>query len=77
MPQDMGAQQPQGENPQQNYVDNGGGEIPYSFDNQVMGSPPMDNPTYDSMMIQPRGDFQNNYKRSNQSQPWDIGDYSA
>ncbi len=75
MPQDMEAEPPQGENPTQNYVDNGGGEIPFSFDNQIMGSPPMDNPTYDSMMIQPRGDFQNNYKRSNQSQYWGQGEY--
>ena len=78
MPPDMNEPQPpQGESPQQNNIENGGGEIPFSFDNQVMGSPPMDNPTYDSMMIQPRGDFQNNYKRSNQSQAWDSGDYSA
>ncbi len=76
MPQDMGTGN-EGENPQQNYVDNGGAEIGYSFDNQTMGTPPMGNPTYDSMMIQPRGDFQNTYKRGNQSQPWDIGDYSA
>ncbi|MCK5600929.1 hypothetical protein KAR91_03610 [Candidatus Pacearchaeota archaeon] len=27
----------------------------YSFDNQTMGSPPMDNPEYDSMMIDVRG----------------------
>ena len=74
MPQDFEGDK---ENPQQDYVDNGGGEIPFSFDNQNVGSPPMDNPTYDSMAIQPRGDFQNNYKRSNQSQAWDIGDYSA
>ena len=73
MPQDM--QNEDQENPQQDYVDNGGGEIEYSWDNQRMGSPPMDNPTYDSMMIEPRGDFQNNYKRGNQSQYWKQGEY--
>ena len=75
MPQDMGgAQGGQGENPQQKNVDNGGGPIA-NFDNQNMGEPPMNNPTYDSMMIQPRGDFQNNYKRGKQSQSWNFGDY--
>jgi len=73
-PQGFEQSQPQ-DNPQQDYVDNGGGEIPFSFDNQNMGSPPMDNPIYDSMAIQPRGDFQNNYKRGNQSQAWGIGNY--
>ncbi len=32
----------------------GGGEIPNNFANQNMGSPPMDNPIYDSMAKQPR-----------------------
>ena len=32
----------------------GGGEIPNNFADQNMGSPPMDNPIYDSMAIQPR-----------------------
>ena len=77
MPPDMNQQSPQGESPQQNNIENGGGEIPFSFDNQNVGSPPMDESIYDSMIISPRGDFQNNYKRSNQSQAWDIGDYSA
>lgn len=56
--------------------DTGGGEvneIPIHWDNQVMGSPPMDNPTYDSMMIDIRPDFQNNYKRSGQNQDYGTG----
>jgi hypothetical protein len=77
MQQEQNQQQPQGENPQQDYVDNGGGEIPYSWDNQNVGSPPMDESIYNSMMISPRGDFQNNYKRGNQSQMWNIGDYTG
>ena len=77
MPQDMGGEQPQGENPEQNYVDNGGGEIPNNWDNQVMGDAPQGDQTYIDMIVSPRGDFQNNYKRSNQSQPWRIGDYSG
>ncbi len=57
--------------------DIGGGEIFPQFDNQVMGSPPMDNPIYDSMMKDIRGSgnpfVPTNYRRSNQSQDWETG----
>jgi hypothetical protein len=53
--------------------DEGGGEIPDNWDNQRMGSPPMDNPIYDSMMIDVRGDLQNNYKRNPQNQDYQTG----
>jgi len=39
--------------------------------------PPNDMEIYNSMAQQIRPDVQRSYKRSNQSQPWDIGDYSA
>ena len=55
------------------YSDMGGGEIFPEFNNQVMGSPPMDDPIYDDMAINIRGDLQNSYKRGNQSQDWNIG----
>ena len=54
-------------------ADIGGGPI---FNNQVMGSPPMDNPIYDSMMIDVRGGnpfVPSNYYRSNQSQDYNYG----
>jgi len=57
-------------------ADIGGGEIPPEFNNQVMGSPPMDNPIYDSMMIDVRGGdpfVPTNYRQSNQSQDWNWG----
>jgi hypothetical protein len=58
-------------------ADIGGGEIYPQFDNQVMGSPPMDNPIYDSMMRDVRGTgnpfVPSNYRRSNQSQDWNYG----
>ena len=56
--------------------DMGGGEVYPQFDNQSMGSPPMDNPTYDSMMIDIRGNnpfVPTNYRQSNQSQDWNYG----
>ena len=56
--------------------DMGGGEIPPQFNNQRMGSPPMDNPTYDSMATDVRGGnpfVPTNYRRSNQSQDWNYG----
>jgi hypothetical protein len=37
------------------FDDMGGGEIPNNFTNQQMGSPPMNNPIYDSMSIDIRG----------------------
>ena len=55
-------------------ADIGGGPV---FNNQVMGSPPMDNPIYDSMMIDVRGSgnplVPSNYYRSNQSQDYNYG----
>jgi len=55
-------------------ADIGGGPV---FNDQVMGSPPMDNPIYDSMMRDVRGSgnpfVPTNYRRSNQSQDWNWG----
>jgi len=55
-------------------ADIGGGPI---FNDQVMGSPPMDNPIYDSMMQDVRGSgnpfVPTNYRRSNQSQDYNYG----
>ena len=55
-------------------ADIGGGPV---FNNQVMGSPPMDDPIYDSMMRDVRGPpnkmVPTNYRRSNQSQDWNYG----
>jgi len=74
----VGAQPAQGQQPY--YDDNmelpqhdlGGGQIP-NFNNQRMGSPPMDNPIYDDMARDVRGDIQNKYKRGDQSQDWQFG----
>ena len=58
--------------------DLGGGEIPPSPDfTSGTTPPPNDMEIYNSMAQQIRPDVQRSYKRSNQSQPWDIGDYSA
>ena len=72
LPPDMGGQDqnPQGNQPQ---VDNGGGEVPDNWDNQNVGSPPMDEAIYSDMMQNVRPDMQNNYKRSNQSQDYGTG----
>ena len=55
-------------------ADIGGGPV---FNDQVMGSPPMDNPIYDSMMIDVRGSgnpfVPTNFRQSNQSQDWQTG----
>ena len=68
----------QGEQP---YYDNnmnlpqhdlGGGQVP-QFNNQNVGGPPMDNPIYDDMAKDVRGDIQNKYKRGDQSQDWQFG----
>ncbi len=68
--------------------DIGGGPVSnsyYSFDNQNVGEPAMDDPMHDSMVQQTRptnedptsfgvmSDIQNKYKRGNQSQDWDYG----
>ena len=55
------------------YSDMGGGEITPQFNNQNVGSPPMDNPIYDDMAINIRGDLKNSYKRGNQCQDWNFG----
>ncbi len=44
--------------------DTGGGELPPQFNNQNVGSPPMDNPIYDSMAQDVRGS-QNPFKPTN------------
>jgi len=77
--QGVGAQPAQQQQPY--YDDNmnlpqhdiGGGQIPPQFNNQRMGSPPMDNPIYDDMARDVRGDIQNKYKRGDQSQDWQFG----
>ena len=54
-------------------ADIGGGPV---FNDQVMGSPPMDNPIYDSMIQDVRGGDKfvpTNYRRSDQSQDWNYG----
>ena len=72
LPPDMGGQDqnPQGNQPQ---VDNGGGEVPDNWDNQNVGSPPMDEAIYSDMMQNVRPDMQNNYKRSTQNQDYGTG----
>ena len=72
LPPDMGGQDqnPQGNQPQ---VDNGGGEVPDNWDNQNVGSPPMDEAIFSDMMQNVRPDMQNNYKRSTQNQDYGTG----
>jgi len=78
MPQDMGdPNQPADvSNMDLPQVDNGGGEVDPDFSSGTT-SPPMDEAIYSNMMQNVRGDMQNNFKRSNQSQAWNIGDYSG
>jgi len=49
------------------------------FNNQVMGSPPMDDPIYDDMIKDVRGDSNNmipsDYYQSDPSQDFDTGRY--
>jgi len=57
-------------------ADIGGEDIMPEFNNQVMGSPPMDNPIYDSMMRDVRGGnpfVPTKFRQSNQSQDWNYG----
>ena len=92
-PNQMPQQQPQQQANMKPYADMGGGEVnPYqqimgypNFNNQNVGSPPMDNPIYDSMARDIRGDqippaktlpfFQNrsNPQPSNRAQDWKYG----
>jgi len=57
----------------------GGGEVEPQFNNNTMGSPPMDDDIYNDMMVDVRGDgnpfVPTDYKRSNQSQNWESGEY--
>lgn len=57
------------------YSDMGGGEIYPEFNNQVMGSPPMDNGIYNSMSIYPRGApfVTTNFRQSIPNQDWNFG----
>ena len=57
------------------FNDMGGGPIP-DFTSGTT-PPPNDMPIFSDMMIDVRGDLQNSYKRGNQSQLWNIGDYDA
>lgn len=57
-------------------TDFGGGQVYPDFTSGTT-SPPNDNPMYDSMAIDIRGDLNNSYKRGNQSQAWGIGEYNA
>ena len=53
--------------------DTGGGQTANNWDNQRMGSPPMDEAIYNDMMIDVRGDLQNSYKRNPQNQDYGTG----
>lgn len=58
--------------------DIGGGEVEPQFNNQVMGEPPMDDPIYDDMMVDVRGDdnmISSDYYQSDVSQDFDTGRY--
>ena len=56
--------------------DIGGGPVYPDF-SSVTTSPPNDMPIYNDMMQDVRGDLQNSYKRGNQSQAWNIGEYDG
>jgi len=75
-PQPVPQQPPAQENMNLPQHDIGGGPIYPDFTSGTT-SPPNDMPIYNDMIQDVRGDLQNSYKRGNQSQPWDIGDYSA
>lgn len=55
--------------------DIGGGEVEPQFNNQTMGSPPMDDPIYDDMMTDVRGDgmIPSDYFQSDVSQDFEYG----
>ena len=55
--------------------DIGGGEIEPQFNNQKMGSPPMDDEIYNDMMTDVRGDgmVPSDYHQSDVSQDFEIG----
>ena len=55
--------------------DEGGGPLPNNWDNQNVGSPPMDNAIYNEMITDVRGerDLKNQYKRSGQNQDYQTG----
>ena len=68
---------PMEEPPQEQLPQNdmGGGEVYPEFDNQIMGSPPMDDALYDDMMIDVRGDgvIPTDYEQSDTAQDWEYG----
>ncbi len=53
--------------------DTGGGQTANNWDNQRMGSPPMDEKIYNDMIVDVRGDLQNSYKRNPQNQDYGTG----
>jgi len=57
--------------------DIGGGEVEPQFNNQVMSAPPMDDPIYNDMMKDVRGDdiIPTDYHQSDVSQDFDTGRY--
>jgi len=57
-----------------NFNDMGGGPIYPDFSSGTT-APPMDMAIYNDMMQDVRGDLQNSYKRGNQSQAWNQGEY--
>ena len=56
--------------------DIGGGPIYPDFTSGTT-SPPMDMAIYNDMIQDVRGDLNNSYKRGNQSQAWNIGEYNG
>lgn len=71
----LGNVEPEEEQLPQN--DMGGGEVEPQFNNQIMGEPPMDDPIYDDMMTDVRGDnmIDSDYFQSDVSQDFDTGRY--
>jgi len=57
------------------FNDMGGGPVP-DFTSGTT-APPNDMPIYNSMIQDVRGDLVNSYKRGNQSQAWNIGEYNG
>ena len=55
--------------------DMGGGEVYPDFNNNMMGEPPNNNPIYDDMMIDVRGDgmIPSDYEQSDTSQDFNYG----
>jgi len=69
-------EQPEEEEQQLPQNDIGGGEVYPDFDNDVMGSPPMDDEIYNDMMIDVRGNdgmIPSDYEQSDVSQDFEYG----